>query len=115
MKTYVIDATNQSLGRVASEAAKQLRGKGSATFENHKLGDVAVTIKNASKIVIDPRKQLDKQYLEYSGYPGGQKKFSLQQLVARRGYKGIFEKAVYGMLPDNRLAKELMKHLIIEE
>lgn len=115
MKTYVIDATNKSLGRVASEAAKHLRGKGYATFENHKLGDVAVTIQNASKIIIDPRKMLDKEYLEYSGYPGGQRRFSMEQLVARRGYKGIFEKAVYGMLPDNRLAKELMKHLIIED
>lgn len=113
--TYTIDATGQTLGRVASKAAKMLRGKSVATFEPHIEPKVKVTIVNASKIEVDPRKMLDKEYLEYSGYPGGQRSFSMQELIARRGYKGIFEKAVNGMLPDNKHRKRIIQNLIVEE
>lgn len=112
---YTIDATDKSMGRVASEAAKMLRGKGSASFEPHVLPRVKVTILHASKIAVDPKKLEDKEYLYYSGYPGGQRSLSMKEVIEKKGYAEIFRKAVYGMLPDNRLRSRIMKNLIIEE
>lgn len=112
---YVLDASNQSFGRIASQAAKLLRGKGTPAFETHVQSDARVTIKNASKIAIHPRKMRGKVYLRYSGYPGGQKAATLEEMITKKGYKGVFENAVYGMLPANRLRKQMLKNLIIED
>jgi large subunit ribosomal protein L13 len=113
--THTIDAAGKSLGRVASQAAKLLRGKADPHFENHVMPRVKVTITNASKIEVHPGKLEDKVYLHYSGYPGGQSSFKMKEMIVRKGYKGIFERAVEGMLPGNKLAKQIMKNLTVQD
>jgi large subunit ribosomal protein L13 len=109
-----IDATNKSLGRVASAAAKALLGKHTADFAKNIVAPVEVTITNASKIKLTGTKVKDKPYVRYSGYPGGQKTETYAMLVARRGEKEAIRRAVLGMLPKNKLQALRIKHLVIE-
>ena len=109
-----IDAQDKTLGRVASAAAKALLGKHSATFAKHIVAGEEVKILNASKIRVTGQKMRDKNYLRYSGYPGGQKSESYTQLVARKGHKEVLRKAILGMLPKNKLQKPRIKLLTIE-
>lgn len=111
MKT--LDAKNNSLGRVASEAAKMLMGKDSASYQANVVVDEKVQIINASKIKLEPKKLKQKVYQKYSGYPGGLKEQTMEVMIAKKGYGEIFKKAVYGMLPANRLRKLRMKNLEI--
>ncbi len=113
--THTIDAAGKSIGRVASAAAKLLRGKAEASFANHIEPRVKVTITNASKIAVDARKLEGKVYLSYSGYPGGQKAFTLAEMITRKGYNEVFKKAVYGMLPDNKLSDRIIKNLTVQD
>lgn len=115
MKEHTLDATNKSFGRVASEAAVLLMGKDDPSFRKNTVADVTVNIVNASKIKLDPKKLKDKIYQRYSGYPGGRSERTMQEVIDKKGYKEIFEKAVYGMLPSNRLRSVLMKKLNITD
>ncbi len=115
MKEHTLDATNKSFGRVASEAAVLLMGKDDPSFRKNTVADVKVNIINASKIKIDPKKLKDKVYQRYSGYPGGRRLRTMQEVIDKKGYQEIFEKAVYGMLPSNRLRSILMKKLTITD
>lgn len=110
-----IDAKGKSLGRVASEAAKIILGKHKATFVKHQIVADEVTVVNASKIRVTGAKAKDKEYIRYSGYPGGQKRETYGMLVARRGYGEAIRRAVLGMLPKNRLQAKRIKLLKIEE
>ena len=110
-----IDATDKTLGRVASAAAKALLGKHSASFAKHVVASDGVTITNASRVRISGNKKQDKEYVRYSGYPGGQKIENYAMLVARRGESEAIRKAVLGMLPKNKLQKQRMKMLTIEK
>ncbi len=112
----VIDASNKSLGRIATEAAEILRGKNSSSFEKNKITGKKVNIINASSIKITTRnKTRQKTYVRYSGYPGGKKEESLDKLSKRLGYKEVIKRAVYGMIPNNKLRPLLMKRLNISE
>lgn len=113
--THSIDATNQSLGRVASEAAKALMGKMHPSYTPNIRSDVKVTITNASKIQVREKKQVQTTFKRYTGYPGGLKSESLQQLVARKGSSGAIYKAVVRMLPKNTLRTNRLKNLTITE
>lgn len=110
-----IDAQDKTLGRVASAAAKALLGKGSAAFAKNVVSQEPVEILNASKVRISGNKELQKEYLRYSGYPGGQKSESYQQLTARKGTKEALRKAVLGMLPKNKLQSRRIKMLTIKD
>ncbi len=110
-----IDAKNKMLGRVASAAAKALLGKHSADFAKNVVATGGVTITNASHIKISGTKKQDKEYLRYSGYPGGQKIETYAMLTARKGETEVIRKAVLGMLPKNRLQAERIKMLTIEK
>ncbi len=112
---HTIDATNKSLGRVASEAATYLMGKHSPQFVRNKVLDTQVTIINASKAKIDAKKLETKEYETYSGYPGGLKLRTMDNVVSKKGYSEVFKIAVYGMLPNNRLRAIMMKNLTITE
>ena len=112
---HTIDARGKSLGRVASSAAKLLRGKMQADFLPYVMPEISVDIINAKEVAIPPKKWKGKVYIRYSGYPGGQSKASLLEVVEKKGYREIFEQAVYGMLPRNRLRKSIMKNLTIKE
>lgn len=115
METYTIDAKNKKLGRVASEAAVALMGKHKPDFRRHKLSGVIVNIKNASKLAITEKKQLEKIYKTYSGYPGGLKHKPLKDVITKKGVGEALRIAIRGMLPTNTLRPRMLKNLIIEE
>src|SRR4051812_17421678 len=100
-----IDAADKTLGRVASAAAKALLGKHSADFAKNVVVQDGVTIINASRVRVSGAKKLQKEYVRYSGYPGGQKIENYAMLTARKGEKEAIRKAVLGMLPKNKLQK----------
>lgn len=116
-----IDAQDKTLGRVASAAAKALMGKHKPTFVKHQVVGEEVTILNASKVKVSGTKERTKEYIRYSGYPGGQKIETYEQLTAkdqsakaRRGHKEAIRRAILGMLPKNKLQMRRIKLLTIE-
>lgn len=113
-KEYIFDAENQSLGRMATEIAMALRGKNQPSFQPNVAPDVRIIVNNASKVALNDS-QLEREYKRYSGYPGGLKHETREHVIDRKGYREVFEKAVYGMLPNNRLRAIMMKNLIINE
>lgn len=113
--THTVDATNKSLGRVASEAAVLLMGKNTTAFVRNETPGVTVTVTNAGKMKVSQNKMLEKTYNSFSGYPGGLKQNTLAHLVSKKGFKEALSIAVKGMLPGNKLKKDLMKHLIVTE
>ncbi|NCS99715.1 50S ribosomal protein L13 [Candidatus Parcubacteria bacterium] len=112
---YTIDATGRSLGRIASEVAIILMGKNSPDFANNKVANNKVLIENASKANISQKKKKTTEYAQYSGYPGGLKFVSMEKTIEKKGYEEVFKKAVYGMLPGNKLRSLRMKNLTITD
>ena len=109
-KWYVVDATDQRLGRLATEIAMILRGKKKPTYTPHMdTGDFVVVI-NAEKVIVTGRKQQQKLYRRHSGRPGGMKQETFEQLQKRIPER-IIEKAVKGMLPKNALGRKLFTKL----
>lgn len=109
-KWYVIDANNQTLGRLCSEVASILRGKHKATFTPHvDTGDFVIII-NAGKIKLTGDKLNKKMYRYHTGYPGGLKEMDYKTLLQKKPEKAI-EAAVKGMLPHNRLGRKMIKKL----
>jgi len=107
---FVIDAENQVLGRLSSVVAKILRGKHKTDFTPHvDCGDNVIVI-NAEKIRLTGKKLTDKEYLRYSGYPGGQRVATPKGLLAKHPER-IIEHAVKGMLPKNRLGRAVYHNL----
>lgn len=106
----VLDAQNQSLGRLASIAAKMLRGKHKPNFTPHvDCGDNVIVI-NAEKVNLTGNKWNDKQYIRYTGYPGGQRSLTANQLF-KKDPRRLVEKAVKGMLPHNKLGAAIFHNL----
>lgn len=112
---YTIDATEKSLGRLASEVAALLIGKNKTDYTRNNLSGNTVTVINAGKLKVSPKKMIEKTYARYSGYPGGLKQLKLGHVVEKKGYKEAISIAVKGMLPDNKLKKGMMKALTINE
>jgi large subunit ribosomal protein L13 len=111
-KTYIIDATDQILGRLATRVANVLRGKTKPSFvKNYDMGDNVVVI-NASKIKVTGKKLLDKKYYHYSGYPGGMSEKVLGD-VMKKDPAWVIKTAVKGMLPKNKLQNIFLKKLDI--
>lgn len=111
---FVVDATNQTLGRMASKIATMLRGKHKAYYTPHfDTGDYVIVI-NSAKVVLTGNKMEDKEYQTFSGYPGGQKAESAKNLLGRRP-NVVIERAVKGMLPKNRLGRAMVKKLFVYE
>ena len=107
---HVIDADDVVLGRLAVTAATLLRGKHKATFAPHVDGGDFVVVVNASKISLGGSKGTDKIYHRHSGRPGGLKSVPAGELLARDPRK-VVELAVWGMLPKNRLGRQIIKKL----
>jgi large subunit ribosomal protein L13 len=105
-----IDATNKTLGRLASEIAKILQGKHKANFKAYQAGDEIVEVKNTDKMKISGKKLQQKIYYHYSGYPGNLKEVTLEELF-KKDPNLVLKKAVLGMLPKNKLQKERIKRL----
>jgi large subunit ribosomal protein L13 len=114
-KTYTIDATNKKVGRIASEAATYLMGKNRTDFVRNKAPKVKVAIINASKADIDGKKLTAKNYVTYTGFPGGLNSLTMKQVIEKKGYGEVFKNAIYGMLPQNKLKTAMMKNLIVTE
>ena len=114
-KQYTIDASGQSLGRVASAAASILLGKASASYVQNQILPVEVTITNAGKLKMTEKRIAGKEYTHYTGYPGGLRFTSLSMLIEKRGVAEALRKAVDGMIPRNKLRKERMKRLTITD
>ncbi len=111
-KWYVIDATNKTVGRMASEIAKVLRGKHKPTYTPHvDTGDYVIVV-NAEKIRFTGSKMDQKKYITYSGYPGGQKSKTARQMMDRKP-TFIVEKSIKGMLPKNRLGRDMFRKLYV--
>ncbi len=109
-KWWVVDADGQILGRMASRVASVLRGKHRAEYAPHMdLGDHVIVI-NAKKISVTGRKAILKEYDRYSGYPGGRRVVKFGTIFSKHPER-IIEHAVKGMLPHNRLGRELYRKL----
>jgi large subunit ribosomal protein L13 len=109
---FVVDAEGEVLGRMASKIAFVLRGKHKTDFTPHvDCGDNVIVI-NCEKIRFTGNKLADKIYISHSGYPGGQKSTTAQQMLDKHPER-IVEKAVKGMLPKNRLGSEVFRNLYV--
>ena len=109
---YVVDAEGKTLGRIATEIAHRLRGKHKAEYTPHvDTGDYIIVI-NAEKVTVTGNKFKDKVYYAHTGFPGGLKSTTFDKLQAAKP-EMIIEKAVKGMLPQNRLGRKLLTHLKI--
>jgi large subunit ribosomal protein L13 len=107
---YVIDASNQVLGKVAVKAANVLRGKVKPTFTSHvDTGDFVVVV-NAEKVVVTGKKETGKTYMTYSQYPGNEHHRTVKQVRASHPEK-LIEHAVRGMIPHNRLGRAMITKL----
>ena len=106
----LVDAENMVLGRLASEVAKILRGKHKPEFTPHvDCGDNVIVI-NSEKVQLTGKKLTDRIYFSHSGYPGGQRTQTPKEILAKYPER-LLEKAVKGMLPKNRLGRELFRNL----
>ncbi len=110
-----LDATGQTPGRLASAVAKILLGKNRPDFERYLEAGIKVRITNAGHLKINQARAARKLYVTYSGYPGGQKLTTPDEVIARFGKAEILRRAVHGMLPTNKLRPRLMKQLTITE
>jgi large subunit ribosomal protein L13 len=115
MISHTIDATNKKLGRVASNAAVLLRGKDTPAFRKNKVPDVRVRIVNASKMQLGEKKAKKKRYRRYSGYPGGLKEETMKKVLTEKGWDRVVRRAVWGMLPKNKLRSAIIQKLTISE
>lgn len=107
---YVIDAADVPLGRLSSEIAHILRGKNKPTYAPHVDGGDFVIVLNADKVYVSGNKETDKIYYRHSGYPGGLRADSLAKIRATRPER-IVEGSIRGMLPKNRLGRQIFRKL----
>ena len=107
---YLVDANGQVLGRLATRIANILRGKNNPTFTPHQdTGDFVIVV-NAEKIAVTGNKRADKLYHRHSGYPGGLRTRTFEQMITRRPEE-VIRIAVKGMMPRNRLARKQLTKL----
>ena len=111
-KWYVVDAEGKHLGRLATEIVRVLRGKNKPQYTPHvDVGDFVVVV-NADRVAVTGRKAEQRVYRRHSGYPGGMKETSYEQMLGRKPTE-VLRKAVYGMIPKTRLARKQFKKLKI--
>ncbi len=109
---HVVDGTNQTVGRMCASIAAVLRGKTKTSYTPHfDAGDYVIVI-NADKVVFSGNKLEDKTYINFSGYPGGKKEETAGNLLKRRP-DAVIERAVKGMLPKNKLGRQMVKKLYV--
>lgn len=112
IKWYLIDAADKILGKVSVTVAKKLLAKDDPGRKIHQIPTERVVVINAGKIAVTGRKEEEKKYYRYSGYPSGLKVRTLSQLRETKPTE-IISHAVFGMLPKNRLGRKLQKHLFV--
>jgi len=114
MKDYIIDAKNQTLGRLSSNIALILQGKDSPSYNPRLVGENRITVKNANLIKVTGRKENQKTYYRHTGYIGNLKAIKFQDMLQKDPAR-VLRMAVKGMLPKNRLLDKRLKRLIIEK
>jgi large subunit ribosomal protein L13 len=107
---YVVDASTRVVGRLASEIARVLRGKHKPTYTPHMDTGDHVIVVNAEEVRFTGKKEQDKEYLNYSGYPGGDHTESPEEVRADRPTQ-LIERAVKGMMPEGPLGRKMLKKL----
>ena len=107
---YIVDASNKVLGRLATKLADKLRGKDKSTFTPHTDGGDYVVVINAEKVKVTGNKFNNKKYYTHSSYPGGLKIKIFKDLIKTKPEYNI-ENAVKGMLPKNKIGKQIFKKL----
>lgn len=112
---HVIDAKGRAPGRVATEVAVLLMGKNRTDFTRNRIPDVRVEVNSSSEMLFDPKKLKNKTYGRYSGYPSGLRKDSQEKIIKTKGAKEVLRRAVFGMLPKNKLRARMMRNLIIKD
>ena len=115
MQTFKLDAKNKKVGRLASEAAKILMGKNTVEYTRNNIPDVRVIIENAGKADVSIGRKKENVHPRYSGYNSGLTIDTVGRVIDTKGYKELFRRAIYGMLPGNKLRAQMMKHLTISE
>ena len=109
-KWLLVDAEGQTVGRLASKVAKLIRGKHKVNFTPHAdCGDNVIII-NAEKVSFSGTKLVNKEYIRYTGYPGGQRSLTAQEILQKQPQR-LIEKAIKGMLPKNTLGRQLFTNL----
>lgn len=109
-KWYIIDAEGKTLGRMASEVASILRGKKKPTYTPHvDCGDYVIVI-NADKVVVTGKKRKEKIYKRHTGYPGGLREMTFEQLLEKHPTE-VVRHAVKGMMPNGKLGRQMFKKL----
>ena len=111
----IIDASGITLGRVASVVAMSLMGKTKVTFERNAYSGVPVKVINASKIKITAKKLDSIVHKRYSGHRGGLRILKGTETVEKKGIGELLKLAIFQMLPDNKIRREMMKNLTIEK
>jgi large subunit ribosomal protein L13 len=111
---YEIDATNKSVGRLASEIAVILQGKKNPKYEPRNSGEDGVVVKNVDRIKIAAKKLKQKVYYRHTTQIGHLKKQTLEQVLEKKGVKEVLRRAVMQMLPKNKLRNKRIKRLIME-
>lgn len=112
-KINKIDATNQAIGRIATRVVYFLRGKNNPNFEYNQDKGGFVEVENIKKVKFTGKKLEQKKYYSYSGYPGGLKEKKIKE-VLKQNPGEVLRKAVYKMLPKNKLRKDMIKRLKIK-
>ncbi len=115
VEQHTIDATGKRLGRVATEIATLLMGKHRTDVVKNVVAPVKVVVVHTGKLLIEEKKRKQTNYTRYSGYPDGLRTLSMQKIIEKKGYSEVLRKAIYGMLPSNRLRTKRMKNLTIHE
>lgn len=113
--SHTIDATNRTIGRVASEAAHALMGKRSVFFVKNQALPVKVVIENAGKLHLPTRRIKGKVYTRYTGHPGGFYETRMDVMIEKKGIAEVVKKTVDGMIPRNKLRALRMKNLTVKE
>ncbi len=115
MQKYTIDASRRAPGRVATEVAVLLMGKNRTDFAKNRIPEVEIEVTNAGAMNLNQNKLRDKEYARYSMYPGGLTLETMGNVVEKKGAREVLRRAVYGMLPKNKLRARMMKNLKITE
>jgi len=111
-KWYLVNANGKVLGRLATEIARRIRGKDSPLFTPYFDMGASVVVVNAEKVRITGKKSKLKQYYHHTGYPGGLRSVNFEKLIATHPER-VIQKAVKGMLPKNRLGRQLNRRLFV--
>lgn len=115
MKRHIIDAKGRVPGRVATEVAVILMGKDRTDFARNKIPEVEVEVISSSQMLLSAKKLKDKMYSSHSGFPGSLKRQSQEHIVKTKGAREVLRRAVYGMLPKNKLRAKMMNNLKIND